>query len=65
MPALIGIPEMFNGISRRIITKTILSSGSFRASSHFLLGCFFYLGFRFWFGISVSILTLLFYFNFE
>jgi hypothetical protein len=45
--SLIGVPEIFNGISRRIILKTIFSSGCRLALSHFLFGYFFYLGFRF------------------
>jgi hypothetical protein len=65
MPTLTKAPEMFNGISLRIITKTIFSSGSFRVSSYFLLGYFFCLDFFSGFKISISALAFLFYFNFE
>jgi hypothetical protein len=56
MPALNDIPEVFNGISGRIIAKIILSSSSFQASSYFFPGYFFYLGFLSCFRVFIFIL---------
>jgi hypothetical protein len=47
MASLISVPEMFNGISRRIILKTIFSLDYRLILSHFLPEYFFYLNFRF------------------
>jgi hypothetical protein len=65
MTARIDVPEIFNGIFRRIILKIIFSLGCRLASSYFLPEYFFYLGFRFWFGFSLSILIISFYLGFE
>ena len=58
MPAL----KIFNGIPRRIIIKTIFSSGYRLVLSYFLSGYFFCLGFRFYFGDSFSNFAPPFYF---
>jgi hypothetical protein len=55
MPAFKSISEIFKGIFRRIIVKTILFSGFFLILSYFFSGYFFYLGFRSDFKGSFSI----------
>jgi hypothetical protein len=47
MASLINVPEMFNGISRRIILKTIFSSDYRLVLFHFFPEYFFCLDFRF------------------
>jgi hypothetical protein len=65
MPAFNLFPEMFKGISGRIMAKTILSLDSCLILSHFLSGYFFCLGFRSWLEGFASVLIFFILFRFR